>query len=89
MNKFLVAEDNPDGYKLEDAFYMIRSEILSRCQRITDDERAEARHVLNNNIEILSLLSDAIALAEDSTHILDKSFGPSQSGSGGEPRIGS
>jgi len=49
-----------------------------------DDQMPEAQHVLNNNIEILSLIEDAIKLAEDSTNTLNRSFGNSVPGS---PRI--
>lgn len=88
MTKFLVSEDNNDGMRLEDVLNALRADIVSRCTMITDDSRPEARQVLNNNIKILSLLGDAIALADDSTHILDRAFGPSQSAKGGLPRIG-
>ncbi len=50
-----------------------------------DDHRPEAHRVLENNIKILQLLTDSIALAEESSHILDKTFGPSRDG---QPRIG-
>ncbi len=50
-----------------------------------EDLRPEARAVLNYNIKILSLLSDSIEIVEDSTKILDKSFGPHKSDA---PRIG-
>ena len=51
-----------------------------------EDNKPEAQHVLNNNIEILSLLDGAIKLAEDSTNTLNRAFGTSVPGS---PRIGS
>lgn len=75
MTHFLSSDVNPDGMKLEDILSVLRRDILYRCTKIMDDTRPEAKHVLENNIEILSLLSDAITLAEDSTHTLDKSFG--------------
>jgi len=53
-----------------------------------DDHRDEAHQVLENNIRVLALLSDAIKLAENSTYVLDRSFGRSESAEGGEPRIG-
>ena len=40
---------------------------------------------MKNNMRILGLVSEAIALAEDSSRVLDKAFGPR---SGQEPRIG-
>jgi hypothetical protein len=66
MTHFLVTDENPDGYRLE-------------------DDRPEARHVLENNIKILGILAECISLAEDSTTVLDKSFGKHKDG---EPRIG-
>ncbi|MCH7865421.1 MAG: histidine kinase [Proteobacteria bacterium] len=86
MTHFLVSDTNPDGSKLEDILMIIRSDVLIRCTKITDDRRLEAQHVLGNNIKILDFLSEAIKLADDSTHVLDKAFGPS--GKGGPPRIG-
>jgi hypothetical protein len=67
---------------------MIRKDILIRCTKIVDDRKPEAGLVLDNNMRILNLLSDAIRLADSSTQILDKSFGPSQPGDGRPPRIG-
>lgn len=75
MTHFLMSDVNPDGMKLEDILVVIRRDIIYRCTKIMDDGRPEAKHVLENNIEILGLLSDAIRLAEDSTHTLDKAFG--------------
>lgn len=88
MTRFLVSEENPDGHKLEDLLVEIRADILKRCTKISADERPEAMMVLANNITILENITDAIHLAQDSTKILDKSFGPSQAGQGGPPRIG-
>lgn len=85
MTHFLKSDEKPDGYKLEDILYTIRTDVLTRCQKITDDHRPEAQHVLNNSIKILEHVSEAIKLAEDSTQVLNRSFGPSKSG---KPRIG-
>ena len=86
MTHFLCSDTNPDGHKLEDILHAIRKDIIERCTKITDDERKEARHVLDNNIKILGLLSEAVELAENSTDVLDRAFGPSTNG---QPRIGS
>ncbi len=75
MTHFLMSDVNPGGMKLEEILAVIRRDILYRCTKIMEDQRSEAKHVLENNIEILSLLSEAINLAEDSTHTLDKAFG--------------
>ncbi|MCG8494275.1 MAG: hypothetical protein MI743_21885 [Sneathiellales bacterium] len=88
MTRFLVTEENPEGHKLEDILVMVRADIINRCTHIADDRRPEAQAVLTNNMKILALLTDAVELAESSTRILDKAFGPSQAGKGGPPRIG-
>ena len=88
MTRFLISKENPEGYKLEDILRALRKDILTRCTKIVDDQRTEASHVLDNNMKILNLLSDAIRLAEDSTDTLDKAFGPSAAAEGGPPRIG-
>jgi ATP-dependent Zn protease len=89
MTHYLVSEENPNGLKLELVLMALRREVLTRCTKITDDMRPEAQQVLSNNIKILEHLSEAIKLAEHSTHTLDKAFGPSQADQGGPPRIGS
>jgi len=86
MTHFLVTDDNPKGYRLEDILMLVRKDMLTRALRIADDRRPEALHVMQNNMQILQLLSEAIALAEDSTKVLDKAFG--SSAKGGPPRIG-
>jgi hypothetical protein len=85
MTHFLVTDENPDGYRLEDILLLVRKDMLTRALKIADDRRTEALHVMQNNMRILGLLSEAIALAEDSTRVLNKSFG---SVKGGPPRIG-
>jgi hypothetical protein len=85
MSLFLVTEDNPEGYKLEEILAAIRKEIILRATKILDDNRPEARQVLDNNVKILQLLSDSINIAEESSRVLDQSFGPHQPG---QPRIG-
>lgn len=89
MTHFLISEENPNGFKLEDILTTIRNDVLKRSLKITDDVRPEARHIVNNNIRILTLLTEAIHIAEDSSKVLDKAFGPSVSATGGPPRIGS
>ena len=86
MTHFLSSDQKPDGHKLEDVLKKVRNDIIYRATKIMDDTKPEAQHVLNNNIEILSLIEDAIKLAEDSTNTLNRSFGNSVPGS---PRIGS
>jgi len=88
MTRFLVSDENEAGYRLEDILTALRSDVVKRCAKITDDHRKEAHQVLENSIQILGLLTEAIKLAEDSTFVLDRSFGPSEAAEGGEPRIG-
>lgn len=84
MTKFLVSDTNPAGSKLEDILKEIRKDILYRCNKIIDDDRTEALHVVRNNMKILNILTEAIDLAEDSSAVLLKAFGRS----GAKPRIG-
>jgi len=88
VTHFLRSEQKPDGHKLEDLLMQLRADILHRCQIIAADTRPEALHVMANNMKVLGHLSEAIALALDSTRMLDKAFGPSQAAQGGPPRIG-
>lgn len=88
MTKFLVSEENATGYKLEDILLTIRADILKRCEKVVDDHRPEALHVMQNNMKILNMLTDCINLATDSSNVLTKAFGPSTSAQGGPPRIG-
>lgn len=88
MTRYLVSEENPSGHRLEDILHAIRTDVITRCTLIMNDSKDEARHVLDNNMKILNLLSEAIAHAQDSTHVLDKAFGPSTAAQGGSPRIG-
>jgi hypothetical protein len=85
MTHFLVSDENPNGHRLESILSEIRKDIIQRANKIIADDRPEARHVLENNIKILGMLSECIGYAEDSTRTLDKSFGPSKEGL---PRIG-
>ena len=85
MSRFLIHDDNPNGHKLEEILAAIRNEVIHRATKIMDDKRPEAQTVLNNNITILGLLGQSIALAEDNVRVLDKSFGPHK---GNKPRIG-
>lgn len=89
MTNFLVSDENPEGYKLEDILHAIRTDVIVRCTKIMNDPKDEARHVLDNNMKVLNLLSEAIGYAEDSTKVLAKAFGPSRTAQGGAPRIGS
>ncbi len=85
MTHFLSSDVNPEGHRLEDILKGIRNDVIYRATKIMEDEKPEAQHVLQNNMKILNMLSDAIALAEDSTQTLNRAFGNSTPGS---PRIG-
>ena len=83
---FLATDENPTGYKLEDLLALIRKDLILQTTKIVDDNRVQARQVLENDIRILGLLSDCIGIAEQSSQLLQKSFGPHRDG---QPRIGS
>jgi len=87
MTHFFATADHPQGWKLEDLLMEIQNDIVRRSEKIVDDARPQARAVLQNNIEILGLLTQCIHKAETSTKILD-SLGRSESDHGGPPRIG-
>lgn len=82
--KILLSSENPEGWRLEDLLSEVQNDIIRRTQKIIDDARPDARAVLNNNIEIMALLSQCVERAESSTRILN-SLGPHQDG---QPRIG-
>jgi hypothetical protein len=86
MTRFLVSDENPSGYKLEELLILIRADVLKRLDRISLDERPEALHVFANNVAVLEHLSKAMELARENTKVLDKAFG--HKGVGGPPRIG-
>ena len=88
MTRYLVSDENPTGRKLEDILLEVRADVLIRCSKISNDLRPEALHVLANNIKVLEHLTEAIELAQDSSHLLNRAFGPSQADQGGPPRIG-
>ncbi len=83
MTKFFATSDNPFGHRLEDLLAEIQCELVRRSNKIVSDKRREARQVMENNIEILGMLTRCIKLAEDSTRAVN-SIGPSGDG----PRIG-
>lgn len=85
MTHFLITDENPEGHKLEDLLTLIRRDIVLRATKIVDDPKPQAKQVLENNIKIMGLLSECIGIAESSTRILDKEFGPPTKG---QPRIG-
>ena len=47
---FLVSEERPDGYRLEDLLREIRNDILVRCTHAMNDERPETNLVMANNM---------------------------------------
>ena len=72
MTKLLVSETNAQGYTTEVVLGLIRQDIIKRIQKYAGDPRKEARLVLDNNIRILQLLGEAIALAEQNTRTLSE-----------------
>lgn len=70
MPKHLVSPQNPDGQRTEEILSEIRAEILVRMANYASDPRPEARAVMENNLEIAQLLTEAIHLAEANTNKL-------------------
>ncbi len=70
MTKLLVSETNPKGYTTEKVLGIVRADIVARLQKYAGDPRKEAHQVMDNNIRILQLLGEAIALAEANTRTL-------------------
>ena len=85
MTHFLATAERPDGQRLEDVLRGLRTDLVTRMGKIVQDERPEAQLVLANDARILEHLMSCIALAEDSSRILLKAFGPARPGA---PRIG-
>ncbi len=81
---FLVTAENPKGWTIEALLLEVQNDMVKRCTKIIDDQRPEARAVLNNNIEILALLNQCISKAQDSTRILNRIGRHVE----GRPRIG-
>ena len=73
---------------MEDIITGVRGEIVKRCGKIVDDQREETDHVIENKIRVVAVLRETIKLAENSNHVLNRSFGPSASAEGGAPLIG-
>lgn len=85
MTHFLATAEQPQGHRLEDVLRNLRTDLVIRMGKIVQDERPEAQQVLANDARILDHLMACIGLAEDSSRVLMKAFGPSRPGT---PRIG-
>ncbi len=85
MTKFFSTPEHPEGHRLEEVLTNIQTELVRRSNKIVVDPRNEARRVLQNNIEILGLLTKCIKLAEDSTRVVNSIGLPRP---GAPPRIG-
>lgn len=85
MTHFLADDKHPDGYRLEEILIALRKDLVRRSTLILDDDRPQARQVLDNDIKIMNLLSECISTAEESSRLLDHAFGKHVAG---QPRIG-
>ena len=86
MTKLLISSKNQEGYCLEDVLRVIRTDILERCLPMSEDSRQEAQHVVANNMRILTLISEAIEIAEESTEVLSRVYGGTQAAKGKPPK---
>lgn len=70
MTKILSSETNPAGVRTEDILAQVRADLLVRMVAYGGDPRRETKIILDNDVLILGLLSEAIRLAEENTRIL-------------------
>ena len=82
MTKLLVSDENPTGAKLEDVLRAVRNDIIARCQASVAVHDRDTEKVVNNNMRILTMLTDCIELAEQSTQILIQAYGVEQAAKG-------
>lgn len=71
MTKILVSDSNPTGMRMEDILSRLRIDLLARMVEYSGDPRRETHTILDHDVQILGLLSQAIRLAEENTRILD------------------
>ena len=88
MTRFWSTTERPEGFLLEELLKIVRDEIIVRSGILVGDNAPQVEQVLQNNIMILKLLTEAIQLADVSTRLLDDELGPSEAAEGGPPRIG-
>lgn len=72
MTRILLSDANPSGKRTEEILAEVRADLLVRMVGYSHDPRRETRAILDNNVRILELLTDAIRLAEENTRILDQ-----------------
>ena len=70
MTDHLVSQENPEGKRTEELLSEIRAEILTRMANYASDPRPEAKAVMENNLKIAQLLTEAIHLAEANSNTL-------------------
>ncbi|QJE73818.1 histidine kinase [Aerophototrophica crusticola] len=72
MTRILLSSANPSGKRTEEILSEIRSDLLVRMVGYGQDPRREMRAILDNNVRILGLLTEAIRLAEENSRVLDQ-----------------
>ncbi|RLV61064.1 hypothetical protein D5018_03755 [Parashewanella curva] len=82
----LMSRDNPAGFKLEELTRKLRYEIEEKTRNISNDERIQAKTVVNNNSQIIGLLHQIEAIQRQS-FVLMEQIAPDE-GALGKPRIG-
>lgn len=73
---YMTTDAAPKVHRLDEILLIVRDDLLNRTHKLADDHRPEAKHVMRNNVRILNLLTEAIGLAQDSSKLLSRSFGP-------------
>lgn len=66
--KILMGEENPNGYRLEEALHLIRHELHLKTQNLLSNESAAAKSIVRNNLQIINLLG---VCADTQTNTLD------------------
>jgi hypothetical protein len=70
MTKLLISATLPTGQSTEAVLGTVRADIIERIGAYAAAPTPEQKRVLANNVRILALLGDAIALAEENSKML-------------------
>ena len=82
----LMSAENHAGHKLEELLPKLIEEINWKTSKICDDDKIQAKTVVQNNEQICGLLQQAAAIQRQSYILLDAMR--ENEGPAGQPRIG-
>lgn len=86
MQPILMSKENPNGYKLEELLEQVSHEMILKNEKIKHDTSKVSAMIRGNNFEIISHISRAKQLQEETYKMLAE-IGKDQ-GPKGHPRIG-